>query len=207
MITHRTAKLLMWNILTRRVVNGAKLVGLCSRGEGESLGQLGLKIPQMVIPNGFRIPTDFDVDEEPKIDGPYILFLGFLDPRKRPDSLIKSFSKSEARHTHRLILVGPDGYGYKTQLESLAVALGLGSRTVFYGPAYGAEKWNIIKNATCLCLPSKGEGMPLVVLEALGTSTPTIFSSACNLSDIADEGRELNSTAIHHSSGRQQSID
>jgi len=59
---------------------------------------------------------------------------------------------------------------------------------IFYGATHGRDKWDLLKEAACLCLPSKGEGLPVVLSEALGAGLPSIFSEASNFPEIADVG-------------------
>ena len=54
-----------------------------------------------------------------------------------------------------------------------------------------------------MCLPSKAEGMPLVLVEALGALTPTIFSRECNASEIAREGAGIELDSLDASAWAQ----
>lgn len=116
----------------------------------------------------------------------FLLFLGYLDPRKQPDLLIKAFAKSKAKRQYKLVLAGPDSYGYKNNLEALSKSLGLklNDEIIFTGRVQGESKFYLLKNAKALILPSKGEGWPVVIAEAIGAKIPIIISKECNFSEI-----------------------
>ncbi len=56
----------------------------------------------------------------------------------------------------------------------------------FVGAVSGGTKWALLRGARCLCLPSRSEGQPLVLAEALGASVPSLFSAACNFPEISE---------------------
>lgn len=118
----------------------------------------------------------------------FLLFLGYLDPRKQPDLLIKAFARSSAKQKYKLVLAGPDAYGYKSKLEKLIKKIGLkiGKEIIFTGRVQGIAKSFLLRNAKALILPSKGEGWPVVIAEAIGAKTPLIISRECNFSEIND---------------------
>jgi glycosyltransferase involved in cell wall biosynthesis len=184
-------KALWWSAIGRANGNGAALIGVAADGERDQFARLGLTAPTMTIPNGFTMTSAAGLDAAPLIAPPYLLFLGYLDPRKQPALLVKAFAASRARDTVRLALVGPDSYGHRTELEALSQSLGLGDRVLFHGPAYGEDKWNILGHALALALPSLAEGMPLVLVEAAGAGIPSIFSTGSNGQILSQAGAGL----------------
>jgi glycosyltransferase involved in cell wall biosynthesis len=186
---HKSIKRLWWHLFTKRYVRRARVIALSSPAEIEYCRQLGLRQDFEIVHNGYDIPKEHTVSGPPPPRAePYILYLGYLDPRKQPEFLVKAFAESKARRTHELILAGSDDYGHGAVVRQTIEDCRLGDRVVFWGPAYGADKWNLFRHASCLCLPSQGEGMPLILCEALGAGLPTIYSSACNFPEIAARG-------------------
>jgi glycosyltransferase involved in cell wall biosynthesis len=181
-------KKLWWLAIGRRAVSRATTIGIFSSQEGKFLRDLGLPNVHAVIPNGYSPPPPSAFTDPPLLDKPYVLFLGYLDPRKQPDLLIKSFALSHAQSTHKLVFVGPDAYGYQDKLVELAKSVSVLGRLEFAGPLHGVAKWNALRHAACICLPSQAEGMPLVLIEALGAQTPMVFSANCNASEISQHG-------------------
>lgn len=52
------------------------------------------------------------------------------------------------------------------------------------GPIYGEDKYNKLKNYDAMILPSRHEGFPMTVLEALSYSVPCIVTEETNVSDL-----------------------
>lgn len=190
-------KWLWWHGWTKsRVRNAEKLVLLY---EAENLNQLGLGASDAVIPNGFDAKDSAyqeGLASDPPVDEPYILFLGYLDPRKQPELLVRAYAQSAVQESHRLVLAGPDAYGHESVVEETIRECGVSSRVTLYGPAYGAEKWALLSGATCFCLPSKGEGRPVTASEALGAGTPVLISRQSNFPEIAEQGAGIECDAF-----------
>ncbi|HEU4684707.1 MAG TPA: glycosyltransferase [Nitrospira sp.] len=190
---HHWAKDLWWTVKASKAIEHAAIIAVSSGEEAEQLQRFAFRSAGGVVPNGYDASAAEEFDgAAPFIPPPYVLFLGYLDPRKQPEFLVEAFARSQAsRRRHRLVFAGPDCYGQQSLIRRRAESLGLLDSTVFFGPAYGDAKWNLLQHASCLCLPSLGEGLPLVLCEALGAGTPTIVSRACNFPDIAAEGAGL----------------
>lgn len=184
----RLAKMVWWHLFARPRVMAASTVGLLSDAELQDFKGFRLATPTSVIPNGFEMPSDRQEQATASVADKYVLFLGYLDPRKQPDFLLRAYARSNARRTHKLVFVGPDSYGFQSRLESLAGSLDITERVVFFGPAWGSTKWNLLRNAACICLPSLGEGLPVVLCEALGAGLPAIYSPQCNFPEIEANG-------------------
>lgn len=186
---NRLAKKLWWNFMAKPVVRNATRIGLSSSREAESFPELGLNGHCQVIPNGFEpVAEAGQTTEGLELTEPYILFLGYLDPRKQPEFLVRVFALSKLENTHRLVFAGPDAYGHRAKVEAEAKSLGLTGRVIFTGQVSGARKWALLGHAACVCLPSLAEGMPVVLAEALGAGTPSIYSSNCNFPELAQRG-------------------
>ena len=181
------AKQIWWTYKGRTSIQNATAIAACSIEEARQLEVLRLNRQVHTIPNGYETPSDLaSIDRI--IPDPYILFLGYLDPRKQPHFLIEAFAKSKASQNHLLVFVGPDSYSLQGAIQLRAKELGVDKRVIFYGPAYGSKKWSFLQHAACICLPSLGEGLPVVLCEALGAGTPAIFSQECNFSELAAQG-------------------
>ncbi len=189
LVTNYWAKQIWWTLKTRKAIRHAANIAVSSFEEASQMEALHFTQPCHVIPNGYDPSSLDDVGTHDRIiPEPYILFLGYLDPRKQPEFLVQAFAESSACRTHRLVFAGPDTYGHQDLVRRRAQDLAILDRVVFYGAAYGQQKWNLLYNASCLCLPSLGEGLPLVLCEALGAGIPSIFSRECNFKELATHG-------------------
>lgn len=177
------SKRMWWWTVARRYVLRAGAIAVSGSGEAGPFPSLGLGQPSVVIPNGYAAPT-VGTTEVPAVDGPYVLFLGYLDPRKQPEFLVRAFARSKSCVTHRLVIAGPDAYGHEAIVRRTIEASGIAGRVSVLGPKYAREKWNLLCHAACLCLPSRGEGLPVVMCEALGAGIPIVYSTACNFPEV-----------------------
>ena len=121
-------------------------------------------------------------------DRRYVLFVGRLDDSvKRVSALIRSFAGLAPVHPDVDLLVageGPDGQG----LRRLAAELAPG-RVRFLGWITGAEPLAALYNsAECLVLPSRSEGFPTVVGEAMACGTPVLASSVGGVGELVVDG-------------------
>lgn len=182
-------KIFFWRIRTATLIRRAAKIAVSGSTEACLFEKLGITNDVEVIPNGYdeKILRLFD-DAEPLVNEPYVLFLGYLEERKQPGFLIEVFAQSSLRSTHKLVIAGPDSYGHKAELERIVHRTHLSDQVVFWGAAYGSEKANLLKNAACFCLPSKAEGQPVVLSEAVGVGVPVLYSTGCNFPELAQAG-------------------
>jgi glycosyltransferase involved in cell wall biosynthesis len=110
------------------------------------------------------------------------LFLGRLDyVIKGLDLLINAFAKVAPDVKDLvLILVGPDKGDSRRLLMDLADRRKVASRVIFWGPAYGAAKFELLAAADFVVLPSRSEGGPISVLEAMAMGRPCLVSNAAD---------------------------
>lgn len=103
-----------------------------------------------------------------------LLYLGRLQAwDKGLDLLLGALSRvTEHLPDARLIIAGdgPD----RAEVESLACSLGLTDRVSFVGRVDGEAKWELLRRASVLAVPSRYESFGLVVLEALAVGTPVV---------------------------------
>jgi glycosyltransferase involved in cell wall biosynthesis len=139
----------------------------------------------VLIPNGldpvfFREPQR--IKEKYGLEGrDYVLFMGRLSPEKRVDWLIDAFRALvrpvSGERPVKLVVAG----GFNATEEHVADlyrrAAG-DTRIIFTGFVSGPEKEELLSNALVFVLPSSIEGLPIVLLEAMG------YGLCCLASDI-----------------------
>lgn len=115
-----------------------------------------------------------------------ILFLGRLDERKSPDVLMRAAMKMLEEHPESRLIFGGDGF--VERYKSLARELGIEQQCEFLGWITGEEKERLFHRAGIYCLPSKNEGMPMSVLEAMAHGIPTVATPVGGVPQIIENG-------------------
>ena len=72
--------------------------------------------------------------------------------------------------------------------EKLADELGICDKCRFIGWAAGEKKDEAFQNSSIFCLPSKNEGMPMSVLEAMSYGLATIATPVGGVPQIINDG-------------------
>ena len=130
------------------------------------------------IPNGMSLTADRDdsiLQEHGLEPGRYVLFASRLVPEKGCHYLIEAWQRGG--FDMPLVMAGDSSFSdeYVARLKA-AASDGGGARIVFPGYVYGARLASLFENAALFVLPSDLEGMPIVLLEALGYGTPVLAS-------------------------------
>lgn len=90
----------------------------------------------------------------------------------------------ERRPAAKLLLIGEGGY--RTMLEDKAIALGIRDHVIFAGSRSDANE--LLSAMDVFVLPSRFEGLPLVLIEAQAAQLPCVVSDSvtkeCKLTDM-----------------------
>jgi glycosyltransferase involved in cell wall biosynthesis len=177
----------------RQVLERARVLHFLNEAERAEAAPLRLPTPGVVIPNGVDVAEiNRGIAGNPAfqatLPGRYVLFLARLHYSKGLDLLIGAFERCAARYPDvHLVIAGAD-FGYRPQLEELIGASGLQARIHLLGGVYGEDKLQLLRNATCLCHPTRQEGFSMTLLESLASSVPVITTPEAHFPDIALEG-------------------
>jgi len=173
----------------------ADLVTVVSKAMAEALiahGVVGKKI--CVIPNGVD-PVLFPLQDRAvsrerlglSAERRHILFVGQLVEVKAIHVLVQAVKILKARFsqpvTVHLVGEGP----LEGRLRTLAAGEGVEDAISFEGQKRHAEVADWMAAADVLCLPSKREGCPNVVLEALAAGIPVVASAVGAIPELVDE--------------------
>lgn len=117
---------------------------------------------------------------------PVIVGVGELSERKDFATLVRAFALVRAQRPCRLLILGEGRR--RAQLESLAAALGVADDVQM--PGFVVNPYPYMARAGVFALASRWEGMPVVLIEALGLGRPCV---ACDCpsgpAEVLDGGR------------------
>lgn len=118
-------------------------------------------------------------------EGPVVLQVARLAEVKGQRRLVGALSRLDAT----AVLVGRDleqGGAYERELRREAERLGVSDRVVFAG--YRDDVPALLAGCEVFCLPSRVEGMPLVVLEAMAQAKPVVATAVGGTPEIVVDG-------------------
>jgi glycosyltransferase involved in cell wall biosynthesis len=149
--------------------------------------QVGCAIPNAeVVWNPFNIEFSTSLAWPPRADGE-VLFacVGRLHPAsKGQDILLEAFAAQDwADRNWRLTFYGEGQM--KDSLERLVQRLGLGNRVKFGGHASVEGIW---ASNHVLALPSRYEGLPLVMVEAMLCGRPVVATNVAGHPEVIEDG-------------------
>ncbi len=124
--------------------------------------------------------------------GSDIVFVGDLSEVKRPEDLIVAYAAlpSELRCKHALVLIGGGTAVRRRLLSGLVHRLGVQDHVQFAGTLPYETVRARLAQAALFVLPSRAEGMPLALLEAMRTGVPTVATRVGAVPEMAVDGAE-----------------
>ena len=147
-----------------------------------------------IIPNGADLP---DPDHEEPLARrwrekflatpvkPLWVVAGRLEEQKGHDVLFAALARLVQGGLDFTLAVAGDG-SRRSWLESRALSLGLAPRVQFVGQL--EEVGGLLSAADAVLLPSRWEGLPLVLLEAMARARPIVASAVGGVSDAIEDG-------------------
>jgi glycosyltransferase involved in cell wall biosynthesis len=170
----RIAKTAWINLLERRNIKYAAAVHVTSELELKELAGLGIRHKNtFIVPNGVEPCLTGNSEPVKHLPARFVLYLGRINWKKGLDRLIPAMAKVPGVE---LVIAGNDEEAYRPVLQGLAERLGVAEQTRFVGAVYGPPKWELLKRASALILPSYSENFGIVVLEAMMAGCPVIVT-------------------------------
>jgi glycosyltransferase involved in cell wall biosynthesis len=123
-------------------------------------------------------------------DGPYLLCLGTLEPRKNTSRLIRCFARmvlQEKADDLSLVLTGAKGWDYGKVFDEVESTGALKGRIVFTGFVDSEDLAPLYSGALAFVYPSFYEGFGLPPLEAMQCGTPVITSNTSSLPEVVGD--------------------
>lgn len=117
--------------------------------------------------------------------GPLVAYAGRLAPEKGPDVLVDAWPRVVAAVQGARLLVLGEG-ALATSLAQRAAELGVSATIDLRGPV--ADTAPYLRAADAFVLPSRTEGMPVAMLEAMACALPVVATSAGGTPEFLDDG-------------------
>ena len=166
----------LWSRLRRVYYRRADVVTANTEGVLHALQEMGtwqrLDLLPNPLPGGLNLNSALQASERE----PELLAVARLVPQKGLDLLIRAFASlhESVRSGWRIVLVG-DG-PERGALEALAQQQGIRDQVVFEG--FQSDPLRYMQRASIFTLPSRFEGMPNALLEAMAAGLPSVVSDA-----------------------------
>jgi len=137
-----------------------------------------------VIVNCVAVPPNIDAAETTRQNT--LLFLGRLGTRKGVDTLLEAFALLDNSNTTLLLCGDGDIHRWASEADRL----GIRSLVNFTGWVDARQRWSYLKSATAMILPTRADGLPMSVIEALGVGVPVIVTPVGAIPDYLVDGRD-----------------
>lgn len=131
----------------------------------------GAEIPAEIIRTPVREREDF------------FLVLGTVEPRKNLPFLFELIEAGKMPKKFKMVIAGKRGWG--------TIVIPEHEQIQYVGEVSHEEKWNLLRRAKALLLPSLAEGFGRTALEAMSVGTPVIASDITALREVIGDGGVL----------------
>jgi glycosyltransferase involved in cell wall biosynthesis len=186
--THRWRNRL--NVLTESLsIAGAPRLIVVSNSLGRQLQADSIAAHRIrVVPNGVPGPQQLPAREPPSVSWT-LGCVALFRPRKGLEVLLEALARLlRAGLSIRLLAVGPfETREYEAQIHALATELGVDQAVEWCG--FTADVNAALLRMDAMVLPSLfGEGMPMVVLEAMAAGVPVVASAVEGTPEVIEHG-------------------
>jgi len=182
-------------LLGHPVVKDADTLIAVSRAEIAQFRQAGVSGSRVtLIPNGLDLsefapplPHRTQFRRQHHIQGPMVLYMGKLTPRKGVDHLIRAMTHlTDISPT--LVIAGND-MGTESRLIAIVRDLHLQEQVRFVGLLTGEARLAALASADVLAYPSTLEIFGLVPFEGLMAGAPVVVGDDCGCGELVQEAR------------------
>jgi len=177
-------KSLALNTYQKRDLECSDVIHATSLQEAQHVRNLGVSTPIAVIPIGVDIPANFCKNTDyANHQGHLAVFIGRLHKIKGLENLLLAWSKVKPLNW-KLVIAGPDSYGYKKQLIRMIYKLHLTNDVEIIGYVNQHEKTTLLGRASIFVHPSFSENFSVSIGEALAHSVPVLTTTQTPWGDI-----------------------
>jgi glycosyltransferase involved in cell wall biosynthesis len=149
---------------------------------GEEVRSIHPPARTVLIPNG--VDTAVFAPGPARPPGARLMYVGRLSEEKRLDTLLAAAAKLAARHPVQVVLVGDGPARGALEAQARAAALDLSVRPFVDHRALPA----VLDEGDVFVLPSRSEGHPKILLEAMACARPCVASAVEGNAAIVADG-------------------
>jgi glycosyltransferase involved in cell wall biosynthesis len=162
----------------RKAICSANYLLATARMEQDNILKLGFSNPISIIPNGIDLT---EVKEVKMVYGnKKMVFLSRIHPKKGIELLLEAWRITDTKGW-TLEIAGNGEEAYIEILTQSALDL---KNVHFVGPQYGEAKWNFLRSADVMILPTYSENFGIVVAEALAIGVPVVTTKGTPWGDL-----------------------
>jgi glycosyltransferase involved in cell wall biosynthesis len=190
--TNEDLKVRLYHWLDRRLLPAADRVVVMSRSQVSRFAACGNRVVQVynavvpVPPVAVPVQTQRVFDHVGTLTRPRIGVVGRLSAEKGVDVMVEALAGIRAREAGASLVLAGDG-PERAALESQATRLGLRDAVHFLGPVLPIEPLYPLLDV--LVIPSRSEGLPNVLLEALRADLPVVSTRVGAVPEVLDGSR------------------
>lgn len=185
-----------WNKIVRKILDSTDLILTVSKKNLESLKKLGIKDSNVtVLENGYDSEIFYPLDKRKvreslgiKQDDKIVVAVGSLENIKGHKYLIEAISLLQKKYKNlKCYIVG--GGSLEHKLRVLIKELDLETKVFLLGHIPHAQVNNWMNASDLFVMPSLNEGLPVVMLEALGCGKPFVGSNVGGIPEVINSDR------------------
>jgi glycosyltransferase involved in cell wall biosynthesis len=173
-----------WWHLGKNMLNQANKVIVLSEREKEAILE---RIPELdieVLPNA--VPVDEIPETERGRHAKNIVYFGRIDANKGLDQIVEACAALKEKgfeFRFNCYGTGPQGREFIDQMLEV-----LGDDFHYGGVVTGADKWRALAENDVFLLPSKYEGLPMALLEAMAAGCVPVVSNVGSIATVVEDG-------------------
>jgi glycosyltransferase involved in cell wall biosynthesis len=161
-----------------KAIHRAAHIHVTALMEKETIRNLGYKNELTIIPNGIDLS---EIKKKKELYGTKkVIFLSRIHPKKGIELLLEAWRATNTQGWS-LEIAGNGDANYIQNLTQSAIDI---SNVHFVGAKYGEEKWDFLRSADVMVLPTHSENFGIVVAEALAVGVPVITTKGTPWEDL-----------------------
>jgi glycosyltransferase involved in cell wall biosynthesis len=165
-------------LFQNKAIKKANHIHATAQMENDSIRKLGFNNAITIIPNGIDLSEI--TQEKASYGSKKMVFLSRIHPKKGIEILVEAWRNCDTTGW-TLEIAGNGDDNYIQSLTQMAQDL---KNVNFVGAKYGQEKWNFLRSADVMVLPTYSENFGIVVAEALAVGLPVITTAGTPWQDL-----------------------